>query len=88
LIAAGLQPRQRSAVSRLAAEMVLFSLLWDVFRALLVPLHRLPGFLACRLVTVDTRVHAVAIILDLVQSPFARRRFVYETRELRLDPLG
>jgi len=35
---------------------------------------------------IDPRVHAVAVVLDLVQPLFARRRFVYEARELRLDP--
>jgi hypothetical protein len=38
------------------------------------------------LVAVDPRMHAVAIVLDLVQS--ARRRRLYQARELRLDPFG
>ena len=35
---------------------------------------------------VDARVHAVAVVLDLVQPAVARRRLVYQARELRLDP--
>ena len=37
---------------------------------------------------VDARVHAVAVVLDLVQPAVARRRLVYQARELRLDPFG
>jgi hypothetical protein len=32
------------------------------------------------------RMHAAAIVLDLVQPIIARRRFVHDTGELRLDP--
>ena len=39
------------------------------------------------LATVDPGVHAVAIVLDLVQPAGARRRLIYQARELRLDPL-
>ena len=35
---------------------------------------------------VDARMHAVAVVLDLVQPAAARRRLVYQARELRLDP--
>ena len=38
------------------------------------------------LAAVDAGVHAVAVVLDLVQPFLARRRFVDEARELRLDP--
>jgi hypothetical protein len=37
---------------------------------------------------VDPRVHAVAVVFDLVQPVFARRRFLYEARQLRLNPFG
>ena len=37
---------------------------------------------------VDARMHAVAVVLDLVQPAVARRRLVYQARELRLDPFG
>ena len=40
------------------------------------------------LAAVDPGVHAVAVVLDLMQPAVARRRFVDEARELRLDPLG
>jgi len=32
------------------------------------------------------RMHAVAVVLDLVQPAVPRRRLVYQARELRLDP--
>jgi hypothetical protein len=35
---------------------------------------------------VDARVHAVAVVLDFVHPAAARRRLVYQARELRLDP--
>jgi hypothetical protein len=38
------------------------------------------------LVAIDACVHAVAVVFDLVHPVVARRRFVYEARELRLDP--
>jgi hypothetical protein len=37
---------------------------------------------------VDAGVHAVAVVLDLVQPAVARRRLIYKARELRLDPFG
>ena len=37
---------------------------------------------------VDARVHAVAVVLDLVQPAITRRRIVYHARELRHGPLG
>src|SRR5262245_14966231 len=38
------------------------------------------------LAAVDTRVHAVAVVLDFVQPALARRRLIYPARELWLDP--
>jgi len=35
---------------------------------------------------IDTRVHAVAVILNLVQPVLALRRFLDEARQLGLDP--
>jgi len=37
------------------------------------------------LVAIDACVNAVAVVFDLVQPVVARRRLVYEARELRLD---
>ena len=39
------------------------------------------------LTAVDPGMHAVAVVLDLVDPVLARRRHVYQARELRLDPL-
>jgi hypothetical protein len=36
---------------------------------------------------VDSGVHAIAVIFDLVDPFLARRRLVHQARELRLDPL-
>jgi hypothetical protein len=35
---------------------------------------------------VDARVHAIAVVLDLMYPAVARRRFVDEACQLRLDP--
>jgi predicted component of type VI protein secretion system len=40
------------------------------------------------LTAVNAGVHAVAVVLDLVQPAAARWRLVHQARELRLDPLG
>ena len=36
----------------------------------------------------DAGVHALAVVLNLMQPVVARWRLVYQARELRLDPLG
>jgi hypothetical protein len=40
------------------------------------------------LAAIDPRLHAVAVLFNLVQPFAARRRLVYQARELQLDPLG
>jgi hypothetical protein len=50
------------------------------------PVQACPGQ-QLRPTTVDPRVHAAAVVLDLVHPVVARRRLVHQARELWLDPL-